>query len=160
MSRHAVRLSRVVNSPAERVWTVLTDLERAPEVLSSVTAVEILSQSADGAAPYGVGTRWRETRTMMGNAATEEMWVAAAEAPHRTVVKASSRGADYETVFTLAARGAATRVDVEFSAEMPSASRVKRVLVAVAAPIASRVTKQMLAKDLADIAAAAETQPS
>lgn len=36
------------------MWEVLTDLEQAPQTLSGVTSVQLMT---DG--PYAVGTRWR-----------------------------------------------------------------------------------------------------
>ncbi|MDV8008132.1 hypothetical protein [Rhodococcus sp. IEGM 1318] len=50
---------------------------------------------------YAVGTKWRETRKMMGKEATEDMWVTEVEAPSRTVVKANSHGMNYTSGFTL-----------------------------------------------------------
>src|SRR5690606_16565810 len=67
-----------------------------PEVLRNVTRVERMT---DG--PYAVGTRWRETRRMMGREETEEMWVAESDPLRRTVVAASSGGAEYRTTFEL-----------------------------------------------------------
>jgi len=47
-----------------------TDLEGSAERLSGVNEAEILERPE-----FGLGTRWRETRTMFGKEATEEMVV-------------------------------------------------------------------------------------
>ncbi len=55
-----------------------TDLAGAPRVVRGIDAVEVLTPGE-----FGVGTRWRETRTMLGRSATEEMTVTAME-PQRS----------------------------------------------------------------------------
>ena len=70
-----VEVSREVAAPAERVWGIIIDLAGSPSVISAIDEVEVLA----GPDPLGVGTRWRETRTMMGKSAAEEMWVTAVD---------------------------------------------------------------------------------
>lgn len=74
MTSHSITLSRTVNASPEQVWCVFTYIPAAADTLSGVEGIEMLSEP-----PYGVGTRWRETRTMFGKKATEEMWVTGAE---------------------------------------------------------------------------------
>ena len=50
------------------------DVEHAADTLSGIGAVEMLTEG-----PYAVGTRWRETRSMMGMTASEEMEVTEVE---------------------------------------------------------------------------------
>ncbi|WP_041451072.1 SRPBCC family protein [Hoyosella subflava] len=146
-----VRVSRVIHAAAPQVWEVITDLEHAADVLSGVVGVEVLTAGA-----YREGTRWRETRKIMGKEATEEMWVSDVDAPHRTVVSAASAGVVYTTVITLAEAGEATELTMEFSSEAPPQNGLRKALHAVMAPLGSAVTKKMLEKDLDDIARAAE----
>ena len=135
-----------------RVWDVLTDVAHADQTLRGVTRVEVLT---DG--PYGVGTRWRETRRMFGANATEEMQVTAAEAPSRTVVEADSRGTHYVTEFSVVPTDRdVTRLRMTFTAEQPDATGVQRVLGRLFARLGARATRTMMAKDLQDIAARAE----
>ena len=61
MSDVVLTLERSIDAPTDAVWQVLTDLDAAPTVLSGVTKVERLAGSG-----YTIGTRWRETRTMLG----------------------------------------------------------------------------------------------
>ncbi len=100
MTTHHLALSRTVAASPQRVWQVITDLDRAAQTLSGVSRVERLT---DG--PYALGTRWRETRTMFGKATTEEMWVTALDPARSTTVEASSHGTDYRTVFDLTPTG-------------------------------------------------------
>lgn len=145
-----IRLSRQVAAPPDRVWAVLTDLDGAEQTLTGVTRIERIS--GDG---YEVGTRWRETRTMFGRDATEEMWVAEVEPAHRTVVKAGSAGTDYTTVFTLAPAGSGTSLTMTFSADAGK-SALNRLMAATVGRLGARFARKAMAADLRDIAARAE----
>lgn len=61
-----------VHSAPDRVFEVFSDLEAVGDRLSAVEEIELLT---DG--PIGVGTRWKETRELMGRSATEEMEIVA-----------------------------------------------------------------------------------
>lgn len=148
-----IALSRVVAAPPERVWQVITDVARAPETLGGVTEVQLMT---DG--PYAVGTRWRETRTMMGRSVTEEMWVSACDPLRSTRVSAESGGARFATDFTLTPLedGSRTELGVRFSAETSRTSGLRSLGMKLFAGMAARASRRALDQDLADIAAAAE----
>lgn len=152
MAGHTLTLTRLVHASPHLVWAVLTDLDRATEVLRNVTRVERMT---DG--PYAVGTRWRETRRMMGREETEEMWVAESDPLRRTVVAASSGGAEYRTTFELEPQpDGSTLLRYTFRAETPDPSGVQKLLWAVFGRLGARVTRKVMEQDLEDIAGAAE----
>ncbi|MFD6415214.1 SRPBCC family protein [Streptomyces sp. NPDC060194] len=154
MSKPQVTVERRIAAPRERVWHGLTDLTGWPAVLSGVERVEVLS---DG--PFGVGTRWRETRRMFGKEATEEMWVTACTAPERYVVEADSHHTHYVSEFTLRAEGPdVTVVRLTFAAQPPGG--VAGLLAKVFGALGSKAVAKALAKDLADVAASVEARPS
>ncbi|MCF6506194.1 SRPBCC family protein [Blastococcus sp. MG754426] len=145
-----VVVRRHVAAPVQQVWQVATDLTGSPQVLRGVDAVEVLTPG-----PFDVGTRWRETRTMMGRSATEEMTVTAVEPQRSYRVEAAGRGAHY--VSTLAfAPSADGGTDVTMTFGGRPTSTVARVLGAVTAPLGRRAVAKALQQDLDDIAAAAE----
>lgn len=152
MPGHQIELTRDIAATPEAVWRVVTDLEHAAETLGSVSRVEMLT---DG--PYAVGTRWRETRTMFGKEATEELRVTQVEAPHRTTVEGDSSGVHYVTVFTLSPVPTGTRLAMVFSGEQPDPSMLQRAAWALFGRMGLRATAKMMARDLDDIAARAET---
>jgi len=153
MTEHGIELHRDVEAAPESVWAVLTDLEHAAETLSGVTRVEVLT---DG--PYRVGTRWRETRTMLGKEATEEMEVTAVEAPVATTIEAESGGVHYRTVFTLAPAAGGARLTMAFSARQPErTSRLQRLIWPVLGRLGVRVSTKVMTRDLEDIARRAES---
>ncbi|WP_369134463.1 SRPBCC family protein [Modestobacter sp. I12A-02662] len=145
-----VEVRRHVAATVQRVWDVATDLAGSPQVIRGIDAVEVLTPES-----FGVGTRWRETRTMMGRSATEEMTVTAVE-PHRSYrVEAASRGAHYVSTFAAApSDDGGTDVTMTFGGR--PTSTVARVLGAVTAPLGRRAVTKALEQDLDDIAAAAE----
>jgi carbon monoxide dehydrogenase subunit G len=147
---HHVRVSHTIPAQIERVWDVLTDIDRAAHILTGVAAIERVD---DG--PYTVGTRWRETRKVLGKAETEEMWVAEVEPPVRTVVRSAGAGVDYVTTFTLRPDDAGTTVEMMFGADTPDPSRVQKALWRTFGALGRRVTQKMMERDLRDIARAA-----
>lgn len=152
MPSNEIQMSQHVAASPERVWAVLTDLDAAPETLTGVIGFERVSGEG-----YVVGTRWRETRKMLGKEATEEMWVAEVDPGRRTVVKANSRGADYTTVFVLAPNGDGTDLTMTFAADPDKSSFFAKLMIKLFAGLAAKATSKMMAQDLRDIAAAAET---
>ncbi|MEF9883321.1 SRPBCC family protein [Streptomyces sp. P9-A4] len=143
---------RVAASPG-RVWESITDLPEMPRVLSGVEKVEVLTEGG-----FGVGTRWRETRRMLGKEATEEMTVTESEPPDRYVTVADSHGMRYVSELTLTPDGTgATTLRMTFSAT-PSAGRTPGVLGRLMARFGAKAVARALAKDLSEIARAVESR--
>ncbi|HWS57844.1 MAG TPA: SRPBCC family protein [Actinotalea sp.] len=149
---HSVELQHETTAAPPSVWAVLTDLDRAAEVLTGVDRVERLS--GDG---YQVGTRWRETRTMMGRSASEEMVVTAVEPGRSTTVEADAVGVHYRTAFTLAPLPeGGTRVTMVFSGSPVEPTAFQRLTWRLFGAWGLRMSAKAMRQDLADIAAAAE----
>ncbi|HBX76386.1 MAG TPA: carbon monoxide dehydrogenase, partial [Acidimicrobiaceae bacterium] len=58
-------VSRDIRASSETVWNLLVDMDSWVEVIQAIEVVERL----DAVPGFGVGTRWRETRTMFGKKA-------------------------------------------------------------------------------------------
>ena len=153
MSGSEITLSQRVNASVGDVWAVLTDIESTVEVLTGVTRIERVSGSG-----FDVGTRWRESRKLLGKEDTMEMWVAEVDPLTRTVIKSSARGADYTTTFVLTPAGAGTELAMTFVATSGPSGAIEKVVAAVTARIGMAITRKMMAQDLRDIAAAAEAR--
>ncbi|WP_458111798.1 SRPBCC family protein [Arthrobacter sp. R1-13] len=149
---HTTTITKHINATADKVWVVISDIPGSAATLSGVDSVQLLT---DG--PYGEGTRWKETRTMMGRSETVEMWVSQADPPRSTTVKALQGGADYTSRFTLAERDGGTDLTLTFGAEMREPSAFSKAMMAIFGKIGMTFTRRALAKDLSEIAAKAES---
>ncbi len=150
---HAIELKREINATPTAVWTVLADIDSAAQTLSGVDSIERLSPAG-----YEVGTRWRETRTMFGKAATEEMYVTAVEADQRTVIEADSSGVHYTTVFTLQPRGDGTLLTMSFTGEQVGARGIQKLMWKLFGKLGLKAASKVMRQDLDDIARAAEAR--
>lgn len=170
MSDISLVLERTIDAPTDAVWRVLTDVEGSAAVLSGVTRVERLAGVG-----YTIGTRWRETRSMLGREATEELEVVGIDEGRSTMLAAEANGLAYRTEFTLepvlgAAAPAAgavaassapvgaqqTLLRMRFSGSPVTPSWVQRAMARLTARIGLAVTRKAMQQDLDDIAAAAE----
>jgi carbon monoxide dehydrogenase subunit G len=137
------------------VWSILTDLNASADTISAIQSIEILSDDEQ----FGVGTKWRETRTMFGKQATEVMWVTAVDPGVSYVTHAESHGAKYTTVMkVISLSDNSSEITMDFSAE-PTATMAK-VMGATVGKLFERATKKAVAQDLDDIATAAEAESS
>lgn len=151
MAASTVAVNReVIAEPAE-VWTVLTDLDRAPKVFTGIVSVERLEGPA-----FDVGTRWRETRRIAGKEGTEEMWVSDITPGRSYTVVAEDDGVTYRTVFEVKPSSLGTTVAVTFGAESSGAGIGQRMLMSVFGGVGTKITRDALKQDLADLAAAIE----
>jgi uncharacterized protein YndB with AHSA1/START domain len=108
----ALRLSVHVEMAAtpERVYAVMTDLERARQWMPNLVSIEQLTGGS-----FGIGTRWRETRRVFGKVASEVFEVTGAE-PGRSLdlyvdgTQGSSRRGAYRFRYDLSPAGDATLV--------------------------------------------------
>jgi uncharacterized protein YndB with AHSA1/START domain len=145
-----VEVRRHVAAPVERVWALATDLTGSPQVIGGIQAVEVLTPG-----PFGVGTRWRETRIMFGRSATEEMTVTAVEPLRSYTTEAQGPGVRYVSTFR-SVPGADGGTDVTMAFGGRPTTTVARVLGAVTGPLARRAVAKALGGDLVDLATAAE----
>ena len=101
---------RDIAAPVEGVWATMTDVNRYAERFSKVDAAVLIS---DG--PFDVDTRWHETRTAYGRAASVNYRVTECE-PHRRYLAECWSGARsfMEYVFLPSEDGARTIVRVTF----------------------------------------------
>jgi uncharacterized protein YndB with AHSA1/START domain len=152
MSGRELTVTRVVHASPEAVWQVLTDLEGATQTLRAVTGIEVVAGEG-----YAVGTRWVETRRLLGREESQTMEVTAVDRPRRTVVESRSHGVLYRTVFSLQPVEEGTRLEMCFGASHPDPTLLFRVTSAVFGRVGMALTRKMLEQDLADIAARAES---
>lgn len=146
-----ISISREVDAPASTVWGIMTDLEGSVDTISAIDNVEILSVGDE----FGVGTTWRETRTMFGKKATEVLEVTEIVDGESYVVIARPDSANYRTVMSVLPTGeGACTVSMEFGAN-PKGT-MTRFMGATMGKMFAGATRKALLANLNDIASAAE----
>lgn len=149
-----MQVDREIAAGPERVWALITDLDGSPQLLSGVSHVERL-----GGPAFDVGTRWRETRVMLGREATEEMQVTAVDAGRRYEVVADAGSTSYLSVMAVEPLGE-NRCRLSMSFASSSSGVAGRLAAATVGRLFQKATRKMLEQDLVDIATAAEASPS
>lgn len=89
-------MTETINAPIERVFDAFTDLAHAKDRISGIKSLEIL----EGSEKMAVGTKWSETREMMGKDSTEVMWVVELTPNASYRVDAESHGTKYRSDFS------------------------------------------------------------
>lgn len=142
-------LEELIAAPRTTVFAVFTDLERAPERIDGITGLEVL-----GGGAVGAGTRFRETRTMFGKEAVEEMEITSFEAPLRYTVEGESCGARFLTEYRFVEDGPGTRVTMTMTTR--NETLFAKVLGPLMGLMMGRAMKRAMAKDHASLGRAAE----
>ena len=150
----SVKVSVTIAAPVERVFEVMTDLENAPNRVSGIKSLELLTPK-----PVGSGTRFRETRVMFGKEATEEMEITRFDPPRSYTVEAESHGTHYTSVLTFTPRGNSPQpmTDVDMTFEGRPLTTMSKVMGAVMMPFFRKACEKAMAQDLHDLKKAIET---
>jgi hypothetical protein len=100
-----IEIRDTIEAPSDKVFAIFADLEHASENIESILGMEILTEGA-----IGEGTRWRETRKMMGKECTEEMWISDWRPGSGYTVDCESCGCSYVTDISITPSGGGTEV--------------------------------------------------
>jgi len=144
----------IINADRKSVWNTIANIEDAAQTISGIEKVEILEKPASGM----VGFKWRETRTMFGQKATEVIWITEAVELEFYKTRAESHGAIYTSTLALNESNGATELSMRFSAQPVTFGA--KVMWMLTGFLVAGVTKKALAKDLQDIKAAVERKPA
>jgi len=104
-----LQITRQVNATPERVFEVFTDFAHAAENISQIKKLEVLTPGE-----IGKGTRFKETRVMMGHEATETMEIVDFQPLKTYSVGCTSCGCSYLSRFDFIPENGGTRVDMSF----------------------------------------------
>lgn len=135
-------------APPAKVFAVASDFPNGARTVKAITKMEMLTPG-----PVGVGTRFRETRTMFGREATEEMQVTAFDPPRSYALEAKSHGCHYMTELHFTPSGTGTEIEMRFKA-VPLTFMAK--VMGTLMRFMSKKMMQMCSQDLEDIARSAE----
>jgi uncharacterized protein YndB with AHSA1/START domain len=146
-----VTVATEVAAPIERVFDAFTDLDHSAARVANIRKIELLTVGG-----FRLGSRWLETREVLGQLDTAEMEVTAFERNRTYTITHHKAGARIDAVFTFQPLGGGTRVQVEFA--LRSHGLPPGVLAPVRWAIADRV-RDVIGHDLADLKAFIEGQP-
>ena len=147
-----VTVATVVAAPVGRVFDVFTDIEHCAERVTNVQRTEMLTVGS-----LRLGSRWLETRAVLGYLDTVEMEVTAFEQDRTYTITHHKAGARIDAVFTFTPADGQTSVQIEFVLEghglPPGALAPVRWLMA-------STVRDVIGQDLEDLQAFIERSPA
>ena len=136
-----------VAAPPEVVFDAVAHIETFSQIAPDIIGVEFLTDSRTG-----IGTRFRETRSLGSREATTELEVTESEAPTHDRLVAVEGGITWDPAFDVAADDGGTRLTRRMDAT-PTGLKGKAAL-----PLITPMLTKAMDKDLAAIVAWCEGQ--
>ena len=147
-----VTVATVVAAPVAQVFDLFTDIEHGAGRVANIQKIEMLTVGG-----LRLGSRWLETRAMLGPQDTVEMEVTAFEQNRTYTITHHKAGARIDAVFTFDPVDGQTRVQIEFI--LKSHGLPPGALAPVRWAMASTV-RDVIGQDLEDLKAFIEQQPA
>jgi hypothetical protein len=138
-----VTVSDEIAGSVEKVFALFTDIEHGPESVSGIKQIEMLTSGG-----FGLGTRWLETREVLGRRDSAEMEVTSFERNRTYTITHHKFGTRIDAVFSFEPTSQGTKVTIEFDLESPGMP--PGILAPLGWAIAGKVG-EVLAHDLADL---------
>jgi hypothetical protein len=148
-----IELHRTVAARPPAVFKTVADIMDWPQIIGSVTAIELLTRGR-----IRVGTRVRVTRIMFGHETIEELQVETFERPRRLRLLGESRGMHYERDHVIDSLHTGSRLTLIFR-NGPEAEPA-RAAQALISPFMQINLRDELERDLVDLATAASQSSS
>jgi len=135
--------------PAPQAWSLISDLEGAPQRIEGIKKIEILTNG-----PAGRGTRFRETRVVFGREHSEEMEITEWSPPRSYVLECDSCGCHYRSTMSVRPDGNGSVVEMNFEAQ--GMSFFAKLFGWLMGPMMAKQCRKAFEKDLGDLKRAAE----
>lgn len=142
-------VSEQINAPTERVFAAATDFPTAPQRVSGITKIEMLTTG-----PVGKGTKFRETRVMFGKDATATMEVIDFQPGRSCTLGSTECGCEYRKVVSVRPAGGGaggTELTLDFSGK--PLTFFAKLMSPLQSLMVKKVGAKALKKDLADLKA-------
>jgi uncharacterized protein YndB with AHSA1/START domain len=143
-----VKVSSFVAAPVDEVFQLFTDIEHGAAHVSGIKTIDMLTVG-----PARLGTRWRETREIMGVTDSAEMEITSFERNRTYTITHRKAGVPIATTFAFEPASGGTNVSVEF--EFEPGGMPPGFLAPLGWVIEGKV-RQVLGRDLADLKQAIE----
>ncbi len=138
-----VTVTNHIAAPIHRVFQYFTDLESEVPHVSGIKKIEMLTPGH-----FGLGTRWRETRDLLGVVDSAEMEITSFEKDRTYTITHHKGGVRIDTVFSFEPSGYGTKVVVEF--ELDSSGLPPGLLSPLNWAISGKV-RDVIGHDLAEL---------
>jgi uncharacterized membrane protein len=102
--------SVIINRPLDDVWAVINDPSQMPKWRKALKSVEILTD-----APYGVGSRGRDTERMMGRNQVSVWEVTEHEEKKRVSMRGIEGSVDFQASMALEEAEGGTKYSIHLS---------------------------------------------
>lgn len=154
MTGHVIHLTTTIHASPEAIWSVLTDLAHAADILGSVKSVRLLTEG-----DYDVGTAWVEERTFFGHHGEEELHVTECEPPRRTLHETRLRADRIRTAYSIQSLPDGThRLLVTATLDVSDRTPAAKAVWNAFGGHSYNATRRMLEHDLEDIRREAEAR--
>ena len=138
-----VKVSNHIAAPVDQVFQHFTDIEHGPLHVSGIRKIEVLTPEA-----FHLGTRWIETREVLGRLDSAEMEVTSFERNRTYTITHHKAGVRIDTTFWFEPTADGTTVSVEF--ELEPGGLPPGLLAPLGWAIAGKV-ERVLTHDLVDL---------
>lgn len=105
-----IKVSREIAAPVDKVFALFTDIEHGSAHVSGIKSVEMMTFGE-----FRLGTKWRETREVLGRLDDAEMEITAFEQNRSYTITHHKAGVRVDTEFTFAPVTTGTLVSIEFA---------------------------------------------
>jgi len=138
-----ITVSNQVGAPVDKVFQLFTDIEHGPAHVTGIKNIEMLTTG-----PVHLGSRWRETRDVLGRRDSAEMEITAFERNRMYTITHHKAGIRIDTTFWFEAAAGGTKVSVEF--ELDAGGVPPGLLAPLGWAIGGKV-EDVLKHDLSDL---------
>jgi len=139
-----------INGTRAAVWTAITNIENATQIISGIEKIEVLEKPANGL----VGLRWRETRVLFGKSATVEKWIT--DAVENEYYRTRAEDGGFAFVTTMAISEGTGGMTLTSSHDSQPHTIVARLMSVPMRLFFKGVIKKAILQDLNDIKSAVE----
>lgn len=105
-----IKVSRDIAAPVETVFAMFTDIEHGPRHVSGIKGIEMMTFG-----DFRLGTRWTETREVLGRLDDAEMEITSFDRNRSYTITHHKAGVRIDTVFAFEPVESGTRVSIEFA---------------------------------------------
>jgi len=140
----------IINGSKAAVWAVITDIDKAADIMSGVEKIEILEEPADGL----VGLKWRETRLLFGKPASAEKWITEVVENEFYKTRAEDLGFVFLTTMRISESGAGVTLTSSHDSQPQTiGARLQSIPMGL---LFKGVLRKAILRDLGDIKTAVE----